>query len=166
MGGTGGRQADACLWSEFRRQGWENMAFPGLLSHGAVEEDRLDQRVIGEKRDKVVGDDGRYFDVRVEAARPDTGGQNVPEGDSAVFEGREAFFVGHCRRYGQNFLHNRPEGVPGVGIVSLRGQGGAAGHASENQKAGVGGGNGGKAADRLLSCGAGGFFHDQEGSKR
>ena len=138
MGGAGGGKTVACLWSEGRRQGWKNMAFPGLFSHGAVEKDCVYPRVLRKKRGEVVGDDGRCFNVGIQAAGPDAGGEDVPEGDPAVFEGSEAFFVGDRRRYGQNFFHNRPEGVSGVGIILVRGQGGTAGHASENQKTGVG----------------------------
>ena len=87
MGGAGGGKADACLRYEFRRKHGEDMAFPGLFGHGAIEEDCVYPGMLRKKRGEVVGDDGRCFNVRIQAAGPDAGGEDIPEGNPAIFEG-------------------------------------------------------------------------------
>ena len=130
MSRAGGGKADACLRYEFRRKHGEDMAFPGLFGHGTIEEDRSYAGVLREKGEEVVRHYGGRLDVGIKAAGADTGGEDVPEGDPPVFEGRESFFVGGLRWYAQNFFHNRPEGVPGVGVILVCGQGGTARHTS------------------------------------
>ena len=86
IGGTGGRQPDPRYRGNRRGQPGKDMAPEALLGHGAVEVDHPDRRMCGEERREIIGYYRVRVYIRIQAARPRTGLEDVPDRETLLYQ--------------------------------------------------------------------------------
>ena len=124
-----------------------DVSLVGVLGFGAVEEDVGDVGVLAEEGAEVVGGDGVFDDVGIEAAGACAGVEDIPEGDVVVAQGLASGGVGEFGGGVQVCAEDFPEGVARVRIVLYSLKRGLAGDAAEDEQAGICLGDGSEAMD-------------------
>jgi len=137
MGRAGGGKADAPESIRQCRGHGHHVFFPRLFRFRPVEEDGPDKEMFRKERHEIIGHDGGFPDVRIQAPRPHAGRKHIPQRYPFFSQFKKPLFVRKLPGNGKNLLQYGPESVPGMGIVLLRPEGCLAGHASQDQGHGV-----------------------------
>lgn len=94
-----------------------------------------------EERFEVVDLDRLRINVGIRTAGTDTGSQDIPDRNSGVPDSFHALLVRIEMIEPQQVCQDRPEGISRVTVILSRGQRCLAGHAAEDQHAGIAAGD-------------------------
>ena len=113
-----------------------------------VETDQLDFAACLQEAAKIVDDDARSHDRRIQTAGPFCRGDDIPKRNAVSRQALRSLRVWQLRPCGEKLPHDAPEGVPWLGVVLLRFERAFTREATENEDRGVAVGDGGEALGR------------------